>query len=213
MKKIFLTIFIFVFVANVSAQLKVNSSGETHVAKSILLGSSTSFLGTTSSSTPFPLTFKVNNVLAGSTGTLLNSNVSFGYQALNSSMGSGNVAVGSRALYFNTSTSNTANGFEALYSNLNGASNTANVAYALDELQKSDDPKINAFNDSLRNARSPEEKAIDAKARAKKEEIVYSGFIAQDVEAAAQSLSYDFSGVDAPENGNNRNSRCSCCTM
>ena len=72
---------------------------------------------------------------------------------------------------------------------------------ALDELEKSEDPKINAFNDSIRNARSPEEKAIEAKSRAKKEAIVYSGFIAQDVEKAAQSVGYDFSGVDAPENG------------
>jgi len=72
---------------------------------------------------------------------------------------------------------------------------------ALDELERSDDPKINAFNDSVRNARSPEEKAIEAKSRAKKERIVYSGFIAQDVEKAAQSVGYDFSGVDAPENG------------
>jgi len=72
---------------------------------------------------------------------------------------------------------------------------------ALDELQKSDDPKINAFNDSIRNARSSEAKEMEAKARANKEKIVYSGFIAQDVEKAARSMGYDFSGVDAPENG------------
>jgi len=72
---------------------------------------------------------------------------------------------------------------------------------ALDELQKSDDPKINAFNDSVRNARSPEEKAIEAKSRADKEAIVYSGFIAQDVEKAAKSVDYDFNGVYAPKNG------------
>ena len=72
---------------------------------------------------------------------------------------------------------------------------------ALDELLKSEDPKINAHRDSIRNARSPEQKEIEAKSRAKKEAIVYSGFIAQDVEAAAQSIGYDFSGVDAPENG------------
>lgn len=35
-----------------------------------------------------------------------------------------------------------------------------------------------------------------------KTNIVYSGFIAQDVEAAAQKLGYDFSGVDKPENEN-----------
>ena len=72
---------------------------------------------------------------------------------------------------------------------------------ALDELQKSDDPKINAFQDSLRSTRSPETTEIDAKSRAKKEKIVYSGFIAQDVEKAARSVGYDFSGIDAPENG------------
>lgn len=32
------------------------------------------------------------------------------------------------------------------------------------------------------------------------ENIRYSGFIAQDVEAAAQSIGYEFSGVDAPQN-------------
>ena len=72
---------------------------------------------------------------------------------------------------------------------------------AIDELLKSDDPKINAFRDSINNARSPEEKEIEAKSRANKEKQVYSGFIAQDVEIIAKSIGYDFSGVDAPENG------------
>jgi hypothetical protein len=35
-----------------------------------------------------------------------------------------------------------------------------------------------------------------------KEKIVYSGFLAQDVEAAAKKVGYDFSGVDAPKNEN-----------
>ena len=34
----------------------------------------------------------------------------------------------------------------------------------------------------------------------KKEAIIQTGFIAQEVEEAAQSLGYDFSGVDAPKN-------------
>jgi len=71
---------------------------------------------------------------------------------------------------------------------------------ALYEIMKPDDPEINRLTDSLRLARSPEEIAIEAKARANKEKQVYSGFIAQDVEKAAQSVGYDFSGVDAPEN-------------
>ena len=70
----------------------------------------------------------------------------------------------------------------------------------LDEIQKPDDPKINRFSDSLRLARTPKEIEIETEARANKEKQVYSGFIAQDVEKAAQSLDYDFSGVDAPQN-------------
>ncbi len=41
---------------------------------------------------------------------------------------------------------------------------------------------------------------VDANARAAKEKIVYTGFIAQDVEKTAKSLNYDFSGIDAPKN-------------
>ena len=33
-----------------------------------------------------------------------------------------------------------------------------------------------------------------------KENIVYSGFLAQEVEATAKHLGYDFSGVDKPKN-------------
>ena len=71
---------------------------------------------------------------------------------------------------------------------------------AIDEIQKSDDPKINHLSDSLRTAQSPEEREILATAKDNKEKQVYSGFIAQDVEKAARSVGYDFSGVDAPEN-------------
>ncbi|MDP4213488.1 MAG: tail fiber domain-containing protein [Bacteroidota bacterium] len=39
-----------------------------------------------------------------------------------------------------------------------------------------------------------------AAARAAKEQIVYTGFIAQEVEQAARSVNYDFNGVDAPTN-------------
>jgi hypothetical protein len=39
-------------------------------------------------------------------------------------------------------------------------------------------------------------------ARKAKEQIVYTGFIAQDVEKTARSLNFDFSGVDKPDNAN-----------
>ena len=71
---------------------------------------------------------------------------------------------------------------------------------AVEEIMKSDDPEINRLSDSIRLARSPEENEIWEKARFDKEKIIYSGFIAQDVEKAAQDVGYDFSGVAAPEN-------------
>jgi len=40
----------------------------------------------------------------------------------------------------------------------------------------------------------------DIAARKAKEQIVYTGFVAQDVERAAKELKYDFSGVDAAKN-------------
>ena len=36
--------------------------------------------------------------------------------------------------------------------------------------------------------------------RSSKQQIIYTGFIAQDVEKAARSLNYDFSGIDTPKN-------------
>jgi len=40
----------------------------------------------------------------------------------------------------------------------------------------------------------------ELQARKEKEQIVYTGFVAQDVEKAAKELNYDFSGVDVPKN-------------
>lgn len=45
-----------------------------------------------------------------------------------------------------------------------------------------------------------EARLIDQDAVYKKEHILYSGFIAQEVETAALELGYEFSGVDAPDN-------------
>jgi hypothetical protein len=50
--------------------------------------------------------------------------------------------------------------------------------------------------DSLRSDEIQKKAALD------KEVIIQTGFLAQEVEQAAQSLGYDFSGVDAPKNEN-----------
>lgn len=51
-------------------------------------------------------------------------------------------------------------------------------------------------NDNLNEAA----KAQNAEAAMEKEKVVYTGFIAQEVEEAAKELNYDFSGVDKPKN-------------
>lgn len=52
--------------------------------------------------------------------------------------------------------------------------------------------------DAKGNIIKPDEREINA--RKAKEQILYTGFVAQDVEKAAKSLNYDFSGVDAAKN-------------
>lgn len=48
----------------------------------------------------------------------------------------------------------------------------------------------------------PDVLELERASRTFKENVVYSGFIAQDVEAAAKSAGYSFSGVDVPQNEN-----------
>ena len=130
MKKIIITIISFAFLASVSAQLRVDVNGNTNVDKNIYLNSATNFIGTTA--TNIPITFKVNNILAGFTGHSGNANVSFGYGALPNSTGHYNTANGYQALHDNTTgNDNAANGFQALYKNTIGSYNTANGFRAL----------------------------------------------------------------------------------
>jgi len=91
------SLFIFLMsFSSVSAQLKINSSGNVE-----LEGASNTICTLDGS----PITFKVNNILTGFTGTPSNSNSSFGFGALsNSLVGSDNTAIGIYALKTNTTT-------------------------------------------------------------------------------------------------------------
>jgi hypothetical protein len=51
-----------------------------------------------------------------------------------------------------------------------------------------------------KNGKTVQPSAEDITSRKTKEAIVYTGFVAQDVEKAAKSLHYNFSGVDAAKN-------------
>jgi len=143
MEKTILSLIVFTFIANVSAQLKVDASGNVGIG---------GVLGTISN---VPISFKVNGSLAGFTGNSTTGNVSYGFGSLlntltgtyNTAIGSSalasnttngtstgnyNTAMGSSALYYNTyGSSNTATGTCALYINTIGSSNTANGHQAL----------------------------------------------------------------------------------
>ena len=67
---------------------------------------------------------------------------------------------------------------------------------AVDKIQKANMPQRDETDLDPALAR------IEKEAREAKEKIVYTGFIAQDVEKAAQSIGYDFSGVDVAKNEN-----------
>ena len=117
-----------------SSSYKLDVVGNTRVTGNIYLGSASNFWGTTGSS--IPITFKVNNVLAGFTGHSGNTNISFGYGSLPNVLTSGveNTAIGYQALYSKTTGgNNVAVGYQALYSNMTGSNNVANGAYALRE--------------------------------------------------------------------------------
>jgi hypothetical protein len=147
MKKIICTVMVFAFLANVSAQLSVNSAGQvgvgtenpqykmdvagsTRVTGGLYLGGTSNFLGTINS---VPVTFRVNGVISGNTGKSGTSNVSFGYGTLNhNTTGDDNTAIGYMTLLSNTTgCGNTANGELALYYNTTGSYNTANGDRAL----------------------------------------------------------------------------------
>jgi len=61
--------------------------------------------------------------------------------------------------------------------------------------------KATALNQFLHSNSKQASQAAYTKALQQKEAIVYTGLIAQEVEAAARKLGFDFSGVDAPKNG------------
>ena len=99
MKRIVSLIIVFAFLANVSAQLEVSSSekvgigttspeyklhvvGDVYATGNMYLGTASGTSNFLSTKSNAPLTFMLNGILSGSTGSSGNANVSFGYEAL-----------------------------------------------------------------------------------------------------------------------------------
>lgn len=58
------------------------------------------------------------------------------------------------------------------------------------------------YHKNIKDSMSQTARQFYNRALNEKEQITYTGFIAQDVEAAAKELGFDFSGVDKPKNDN-----------
>jgi hypothetical protein len=68
--------------------------------------------------------------------------------------------------------------------------------HGIEKFLHPDDKRFEKINpDEAAKAKSEDEKSMS-----EKESIIYTGFIAQEVEKSAKELNYDFSGVDAPKN-------------
>jgi hypothetical protein len=64
------------------------------------------------------------------------------------------------------------------------------------------DSRLNKNKQPLKGeaAKTAQQPSVEEqKAKAEKAKVVYTGFVAQEVEEAAKALNYDFSGVDKPK--------------
>ncbi len=74
------------------------------------------------------------------------------------------------------------------------------VTYTLDVNSINKFIRRDEINNATETEYTEEEKTIIAKSIEQKEQVVYSGFLAQDVDMLAKKIGYDFSGIDAPKN-------------
>lgn len=72
----------------------------------------------------------------------------------------------------------------------------------LDAFLHKTNSKTSQQNNKEENRQSDAAKTVYNNALKEKENIIYTGFVAQDVEATAKQLGFNFSGVDAPKDAN-----------
>lgn len=73
-------------------------------------------------------------------------------------------------------------------------------ASALDAFLHTSNQPMPSVNNNTRTSADNIAKAVYNKSLQEKESIVYTGFVAQEVESTAKALGFNFSGVDAPKN-------------
>lgn len=128
----------------------------------------------------------------------------FGYQALitaSNQVRIGNSAVSSIGGYVNWSNISDGRFKKNVKDNVPGLAfikALKPVTYNLDitGLENYQRKDISEQNDKIKQQKTDAEKQTIAE----KEKIIYTGFVAQDVEKTAKQIGYDFSGVDAPKN-------------
>ncbi len=150
--------------------------------------------------------------IARASSSDLNNATAIGYDAIATAsnqvrIGNSSVtSIGGYAAWTNISDGRVKKNIRADVPGLNFINSLKPVTYnldldAMDKLLKPENLEINDSKDSLRVARSSEEKEFEAKSKAAKQKRVQTGFVAQDVEETAKSIGYDFSGVDVDEMG------------
>jgi hypothetical protein len=163
--------------------LENNTSGYRNTA----IGASTLNLTTTGD----------NNTAIGyaarSNASYINNATAIGYSAN---------ATSSNSVRIGNSTINTIGGY-ANWSNVSDARFKINIKEevgGLDFIKKLRPVTYNLDMDAIASFNNTPDSLRLKEAEALKEEMLQTGFIAQEVEQAAQDLGYDFSGVDKPQN-------------
>jgi hypothetical protein len=167
--------------------------GNTTGSHNVAIGDSTSNINTTGS-----YTTAVGDFAGPSSSNLTNASA-FGYQAtVNASnkvvIGNTSVtSIGGYAAWTNFSDGRFKKNIQENVPGLSFIKLLRPVTYTLN---------ISGVNSLNLRAKKLPASSIDQASVSQKEKIVYTGFIAQEVEVSAKKINYDFSGVVAPQNEN-----------
>lgn len=133
---------------------------------------------------------------AGTNNTAFFGTTALGYQATTTASnqvrigGAGVTSIGGYANWTDLSDGRFKKNVEENISGLDFIKRLRPVSYNLD---------VRSINNFLGHSKK-DNQSLGERAILEKEKIIYSGFIAQEVEEAAKKVGYDFSGVDAPKN-------------